>query len=126
MKNSEDLFDKAKQMADKAERLIGEGFDKAKEHLDKAKESETYAKITQSMNQAGEYVEKKMDEWNQGDLPDKIEAFRDKAEEKAETLIEQAKAYGSIIADDVDEVIDHLKEKLTGDAKNNKPGSAKN
>jgi ElaB/YqjD/DUF883 family membrane-anchored ribosome-binding protein len=124
MESSDDLLGKAKKLADKAEKLLEEGFDKAKEHFEKAKESETYAKINQSMNQAGEYVEKKLEEIRQGDLPDKIEAFRDKAEDKAETLIEQARAYGSIIADDVDEVIDSMKDKLSGQSKNSNQGSA--
>ena len=125
MKNSDDLLGKAKDLADKAEKMIEEGFDKAKEHFEKAKESETYARITNKVNQAGEYVEKKMDELKQGDYPDKIEAFRNKAEEKAETLIEQAKAFGSIIADDVDEVIDNVKDKLSSASKNSNQGSAK-
>jgi hypothetical protein len=76
------------------------------------------------MYQAGEYVEKKLDELKQGDLPDKIETFRNQAEEKAETFIDQAKAYGAILASDVDEVIDTMKEKLSGDSKQDKPGSA--
>lgn len=125
MKNSDDLLGKAKDLADKAEKLIGEGFDKAKEHIEKAKESEAYAKINQSMNQAGEYVERKLEELKQGDLPDKIEALREKAEDKAEGLIDQAKAYGSIIADDVDEVIETMKDKFSGQSKNSNQGSAK-
>ena len=125
MKNSDDIFDKAREMADKAEKLIGEGFDKAKVHFEKAKESETYTKINQSVNQAGEFVEKKLEEFRQGELPDKIESFRDKAEEKAETLIEQAKAFGSILASDVDEVIDTMKEKLSGESTKGNQGSTK-
>jgi hypothetical protein len=123
MENTNDLHDKAKKMAEKAEKLISEGFDKAKGHFEKAKESETYAKITDTMNLAGEYVEKKLDELKQGDLPDKIETFRNQAEEKAETFIDQAKAYGAILASDVDEVIDTMKEKLSGESKQDKPGS---
>lgn len=125
MRNSDDLLGKAKELADKAEKLIDVGFDKAKEHIDRAKESETYAQITNKMNQAGEYVEKKLDELKQGDLPDKIEAFRSKAEDKAETFIGQAKAFGSILADDVDEVIDTMKDKFSGQSKNSNQGSAK-
>jgi hypothetical protein len=111
MKNKiDELLDKTQVLADKAEAFLEENYDKAKA-------SETYAKITGSIEQAGAYVEKKIEEYKASDLPGKIENIRDKAESHTENLIDQAKAYGSIIASDVDEAIDRMKEKLSGDGK---------
>ena len=101
---------KIDELLDKAETFLSEGFEKAKE-------SETYAKISGAMGQVGEFVDKKIVELKEGDLPDKMENLRDKAEIKAETIIDQAKAYGNLLAGDVEEVIDHVKEKLSGDSK---------
>jgi hypothetical protein len=117
MENKDDFFAKAKEMTDKAGKLIEEGFDKAKEGFEKAKESETYAKFSDAVKQAGDAVEKKIDELKQSDLPGKAGKFRDQAETKAETLIDQAKAYGSILASDMEQVIDNVKGKLAGDGK---------
>ena len=110
MKKIDELLDKTKEMAEKAESLLGEGYEKAKE-------SETYAKITDAIGQVGTYVDKKIDELKESDLPDKMEKLRDQAEIRAETIVDQAKAYGTILAGDLDEVIDHVKAKLSGEGK---------
>ncbi len=104
------LLDKTKELADKAEAFLEENFEKAKA-------SETYAKITDSMEQAGEFVEKKIEEYKASDIPGKIDNLREKAESHSEKIIDQAKAYGSIIVSDVDEAIDRMKEKLSGEKK---------
>lgn len=114
MEKSDDLRDKVKKMADQAEKLIDEGFDKAKDSFEKAKESETYAKITDLMEQVGGYVEKKIVELKESDIPDQMENFRKKAEARSETIVDQAKAYGNIIASDIEEVIDNVKDMLKG------------
>ncbi len=111
-KKIDELLNKTKEMADKAEALLGEGFEKAKE-------SETYAKITDKMGQVGDYVDKKIVELKESDLPDKMDNLREKAETKAEAVIDQAKAYGTLLAGDIDEVIDNVKEKLSPGQKNN-------
>jgi hypothetical protein len=43
--------------------------------------------------------------------------MRDKAETKAETLIDQAKAYGNILANDMEQMIEDVKGKISGDGK---------
>jgi ElaB/YqjD/DUF883 family membrane-anchored ribosome-binding protein len=116
MKKIDELLDKTKEMADKAEAFVEEKFEKAKE-------SETYAKVTDLMNQAGEYVDKKIEELKEGELPGKLESFRERAETQAEKMVDQAKAYGTIIAGDVEEVIDNLKGKLSGNDQDKKPGA---
>lgn len=114
MKKRDDLRDKVKQMADQAEKLIDEGFDKAKESFEKAKESETYAKISDLMGQVGGFVDKKIEELKQSDIPDQMENFRKKAEARSETIVDQAKAYGNLIAGDIEEAIGNMKDKLKG------------
>jgi hypothetical protein len=117
MENKDDFMGKAKEMTDKAGKLIEEGFDKAKEGFEKAKESETYAKFSEAMKQVGDAVDKKIEEYRQSDIPGKVENLRDKAETKAETFIDQAKAYGTILANDVEQIIDDVKGKISGDGK---------
>ncbi|MCL4483888.1 MAG: hypothetical protein M1445_14965 [Bacteroidetes bacterium] len=111
-KKIDKLLDKTKEMADKAEALLGEGFEKAKE-------SGAYAKITVKMEKVGAFVDKKIVELKESGLPDKMENLREKAGTKAETVIDQAKAYGTLLAGDIDEVIDNVKEKLSPGQKNN-------
>ena len=98
---------KIDELLDKAETLLNEGFEKAKE-------SETYAKITDAIGQVEEYVDKKIVELKESDLPDQMENFRKKAEAKSESIVDQAKAYGNLIAGDIEEVIDNVKDKLKG------------
>ena len=107
MKNSDKLFDKAGELTDKAGKILEEGFEKFKG-------SEAYAKITDAMGQAGEFVDRKMEELKEGDIPDKVKDFKDKAESGTENVIEHVKAYGSLLADNVEQVIDEMKEKLAG------------
>jgi regulator of protease activity HflC (stomatin/prohibitin superfamily) len=107
MKKTDDFFDKTKEMADKAEAILDATFEKVKK-------SEAYGKITDAMEQVGAIVEKKIEEIKESDIPGQAERLRDKAETQTEQIIEQAKAYGSVIASDLDEVIDSLKEKLSG------------
>jgi len=109
MKNNDDFFEKTSKFAEQAEAKLKDAFEKAQK-------SETYAKITDAMEQVGEAVDKKIEEIKQGDLPGKVENLRDQAESKAETFIDHARAYGSILANDVDEVIDSLREKLSGNS----------
>ena len=108
MEKTDDFFDKTKEMADKAEAILGATFEKVKK-------SDAYSKITEAMEQVGDIVEKKIGEIRESDIPGQAEKLRDKAETQTERIIEQAKAYGSVIASDLDKVIDSLKEKLSGD-----------
>ncbi|MEI7830101.1 MAG: hypothetical protein WCI31_10040 [Prolixibacteraceae bacterium] len=110
MKEADDFFDKASKMADQAE-------EKVKEAFEKAKKSDAYAKITDAMKQVGDSLDKKIEEYKQSDIPGKVESIRDKAETKAETFIDQAKAYGNILANDMEQMIEDVKGKLSGDGK---------
>ncbi len=104
MKNADEFFDKTREMADQAE-------DKLKESFEKAKKSETYEKISGMVGQVGDFVEKKIEELKESDLPGKAERFRDQAEAHAESAIDKAKAFGAGLAEEVDEVIESLKGK---------------
>ena len=102
MNNPDDFFDKTSKMADQAEERIKEAFEKARK-------SETYAKITGAMEQAGEAVEKKLEELKQKDIPGKAGKFRDQAEAHGESVVEKVKAFGARVGEEVDEVIESLK-----------------
>ncbi|MEI6274432.1 MAG: hypothetical protein WCP08_00520 [Prolixibacteraceae bacterium] len=101
MKNADDFFDKTSKLADQAE-------EKLKEAFEKARKSETYAKITDAMEQAGEAVEKKIEELKQSDIPGKAEKLRDQAEAHTEGVIGKVKDFGTKVANEVDEAIDSL------------------
>jgi hypothetical protein len=111
MKNSDKIFEKAGELTDKAGKILEERFEKFKE-------SDAYAKITEAMGQAGEFADKKLEELKESDIPDKIKDLRDKAESGTENVMEHVKAYGALLADDVDQVIDEMKEKLAGRKRN--------
>ena len=104
MKNADEFFDKTREMADQAE-------EKLKESFEKAKKSETYEKISGMVGQVGDFVEKKIEELKESDIPGKAERLRDQAEAHAESAIEKARAFGAGLADEVEEVIDSLKGK---------------
>ena len=104
MNNADEFFDKTRKMADQAE-------EKLKESFEKAKKSETYEKISGMVGQVGEFVEKKIDELKESDIPGKAERLRDQAEAHAESAIEKARAFGAGVADEVEEVIESLKGK---------------
>jgi hypothetical protein len=108
MKKVDEICDKTKEMADKAETAFNAGYEKVKE-------SETFAKISGLVDQVGDYVDQKITEFKESDIPEKLENLRDKAEEKTESVVDQVKAFGAILANDVEEVIGTVKEKLAGD-----------
>ena len=105
-KNETDrLIEATKKFADKAE-------DYVTETAKKFKKSETYGKLTEIFNKGKEYVDQKAEEFRSGEMGEKFEAFREKAEAKAEVLIQKAKVAGKEIAGEVDEAIDSIKEKI--------------
>ncbi len=118
MQNTDDLLGKTREMAEKAEKAVSEGFGKFKE-------SETYAKMTDLIEQVGEYVDKKIDEVKEGELPGKVENLRGKAESKAEIFLSQAKIYGDKFAREMDDAIDNLKERLSDNKKGGDSSSSK-
>ncbi len=118
MQNSDDLLGKTREMADKAEKALSEGFGKFKE-------SESFAKMTDLLGQVGDYVDKKIEEVKESELPGKVEDFRGKAESKAETLLSRTKIFGEKFAKEVDEAIDNLKERFSDDKKTGDSSSSK-
>ena len=118
MNNPDDLLGKTREMADNAEKAVTEGFEKFKE-------SGTYAKMTELMGQVGEFVDKKIEEVKEGELPGRVENFREKAESKAETFLSQAKIFGSKFAKEMDDAIDSLKESMSDEKKTGDSSSSK-
>jgi hypothetical protein len=110
MNKGDEIFGKAGELAGKAEKFLEEGYEKVKG-------SEAYAKIRDAVGQAGEFVDKKLEKLKESDIPDKLKDFKGKAESGTENVIEHVKAYGSLLADDVEQVIDDVKEKFSGEKK---------
>lgn len=110
MEKDESVFGKAGKLAGKAEKMLEEG-------CEKLKNSEAYAKIRDTAGHVEEFVDKKLEELKGSDIPDKMKDLKDKAESGTENVIDHVKAYGSMLADDVEQVIDDLKEKLSGEKK---------
>ena len=104
-KNETDkLIEATKKFADKAEDYVSET-------AKKVKNSEAFGKLTDLFNKGKEYVEEKAEEFKSGEMGEKFDAFKDKAEAKAEVLIQKAKVAGKEMADQVDDAIDSIKEK---------------
>lgn len=104
-KNETDkLIEATKKFADKAEDYVSET-------AKKFKKSETFGKLTEMFNKGKEYVEEKAEEFRTGEMAEKFEAFKEKAESKAEVLIQKAKVAGKEMAHEVDDAIDSIKEK---------------
>ena len=108
MENSDDFLNKTKEFAEKAET-------KLKEEFAKLKESETYAKFSDLMESASSFAGQKIDEFKKGEYQSQTEEWR----EQAETVVDHLRAVGTIIAGDVEEAIDAVKEKFSGESKKN-------
>jgi ElaB/YqjD/DUF883 family membrane-anchored ribosome-binding protein len=110
----DELIDKTKAFADKAEDFL-------EENVEKVKKSETYGKASEMVDKAGDYVEGKIEEFQKGEMGAKFDAFKEKAEDKAEDLYSKAKSAMNKMADDVEDAIDSVKEKIAkkGEPKDN-------
>lgn len=103
---SDDLFDKTKEFAGKAEEFLDEQYKKLKE-------SDAFGKVTEMAGKVADTIEKKADEFQQSDIPEKLEGLYKKGTAKSEEIIDQAKSFGTILADDVEEVIGNLRDKIS-------------
>lgn len=108
MENSDDFLNKTKDFAEKAEA-------KLKEEYAKLKESEAYAKFSDLMESASSYAGQKIDEFKKGEYQAQTEELR----EQAETVVDHLRAAGTILAGDVEEAIESVREKFTGESKRN-------
>ncbi len=100
----DELIDKTKEFADKAEDLVGE-------NIEKIKKSGTFEKAAGLVDKVGDYVEGQVDKFQSGEAGAMFETFKEKAEDQAEDLYEKGKSVVNLIVDDVEEAIDKLKGK---------------
>ena len=118
-KNETDkLIEATKKFADKAENYVSET-------AKKVRESEAFGKLTEMFNKGKEFVEEKAEEFRTGEMGEKFDAFKDKAESKAEVIIQKAKVAGKEIVHEVDEAIDSIKEKIDQKKNEGKPDENK-
>ena len=95
--NANELIEKGKNMADKAEDFFTE-------NVNRFKRSDAFEK-------ARDIIEDKADEFQSGEMGERFEAFKDKTEDQVNEFAKKAKEAGLKIGDQVDEVIDSLKRK---------------
>lgn len=64
------------------------------------------------MDEAEDYIENKVDEFEQSGMKDKLKAFADKMEDKAEEFLETAGEKGKELADRASTLLDKYKTKV--------------
>jgi hypothetical protein len=101
---ADELIEKGKIWADKAEDFFSE-------KLNKFKKSDAFGKISDAFGQVEEVMETKSQEFHSGEIGAKFEAFKEKAGDPANELLKKAKETGLKIGDAIDEQIDALKGK---------------
>lgn len=110
---ADELFEKSKDFADKAEDFIA---DKVK----KFKESNAFERISNALGKAEEVMETKSREFQSGEMGAKFDVFKEKAEVQASELLKRAKDAGRKIGDQVEDSLDAIKGKK--DRTNNQNG----
>ncbi len=110
---ADELFEKGKDLADKAEDFFAE-------NVKKFKNSNAFARISDAFGKAEEIMENKSQEFHSGEMEAKFEAFKDKAEDQAGELLNKVKETGRKIGDQVDDTLDSIKGKK--DRTNNQNG----
>ena len=101
---ADDMINKGKDLADKAEDYFEGKFKKFKK-------SNAFGKISDDLGKVEDMMEKKSHEFNSGEMGAKFEDFKDKAEVQANDLLKKAKEAGRKIGDQVDDTIDAMKGK---------------
>ena len=110
---ADELIEKGKIWADKAEDFFSE-------KLNKFKKSDAFERISGALGKVEEIMENKSQEFHSGEMGAKFEAFKDKAGDQANDLLKKAKAAGLKIGDQVDDALDSIKGRT--DRKNNQNG----
>ena len=107
---ADELIEKGKLWADKAEDFFSE-------KLNKFKKSDAFGKLSDTFGKVEEVMETKSQEFHSGEMGAKFEAFKEKAGDQANEFLKKAKETGLKIGDVVDEQIESLK------GKKDKPGN---
>ena len=77
----------------------------------KVKSSGTFEKISGFFDKIEDFMEEKADEFQKGEMGEKIETFTEKTGNQASELLKKVKEAGLRIGDQVDETIDAIKMK---------------
>ena len=101
---AEELIEKSKDFADKAEDLFAET-------ISKAMSSDTFVKVSNFFGKVEDFIEEKATEFQSGEMSAKFDAFREKTEDQANELLKKVKDAGLKIGDQVDESLDVIKGK---------------
>ncbi len=103
-KENEDFYDIFKRFAKKTETLIDA-------QVDKLKGNGTIDQIEGYINKTGDYVEKKIVQFNKSDIPEKADYFVEKTEEKGKGVIQKVQETGDKISEKAEDLIDDIKNR---------------
>jgi hypothetical protein len=101
---SEDFFETAKKLADKAESF-------ANETASKVRQSEAFSKLADALRQASDYMDEKSEEFNKSEFADKLEILKEKVIRSTDKYISRAKEASKDMAHDIEEAFESIKEK---------------
>jgi hypothetical protein len=101
---ADELFEKGKDLADKAETIFNDT-------VNKAKGSGTFVKLSGFIGKVEDFMEEKSDEFQSGEYGAKIDDFKEKTGSQVSELLKKVKDTGLKIGDQVDEALDSIKGK---------------
>jgi len=107
---ADELINKGKKLADKAEDFFSDKFNKFKK-------SDAFGKISEAIGKVEEVMETKSQEFHSGEMGAKFETLKDQTEDQVSEIIKKVRVAGLKIGDAVDEQIEALK------GKKDKPGN---
>jgi hypothetical protein len=110
---ADQLFGMGKDFADKAEDFIAD-------KVNRFKKSDAFGKLSDALGKVEEVMEQTSQEFQNGEMGAKFEAFRDKAESHTNDLVDKMKEAGRKIGDQIDDSLDAIKRKR--DRTNNQGG----
>ena len=110
-RTDEPISDKTNELIEKGKKLADKAEDFFEEKMTKVKESETFGKISGLFGKVENFMEEKAEEFHSGEMEAKIDSFKARTEDQADELLRRAKEAGLKIGDSVDQTIDILKGK---------------
>ena len=79
---------------------------------EKFKKSDAFKKAEKFLDEAEDYIDNKVDEFEQSGMKEKLKAYAESMEDKAEEFLEKAGVKGKELADRANKLIDKYKEKV--------------
>jgi len=110
-KPGDSISDKAEELKEKVKDLAGQAEGFFKEKYSEFQKSDTFGKLSDAFTKVEEIMEQKSQELQSGEMGEKFEKFRDKAETKANVIFDKLKDAGRKFGDQVENTMDGKKGK---------------